>query len=344
MNTKRFTVHAAVTAIMAGVPASLSLAQAEVSIYKGETPSQVGIVLASWGSGEARESEDFAYVGNKSIKVTTHGRYQGARLVLSNGVDLKAAAADPSAYLQFIYMVGQGTGATGGGAAGDLGGPYGGGGGRPGGGRLGGGAPGGPGGGAYGGDGGGGGTTVKTVKPKPLANFRVVLVTTDRKKMEFMLPIDSARVERDEWRSVAIPVTSIPGIKESAGQLKEIHFFGDSFGTLYLGEVRVVRDATPIRPDDLADQTVAKNDVVTFTASAEGGPAPLKYEWNIVGVASKDPNEKSEVNAAYHVVGEGRVFKHAFRKSGDYLVTLTVTDLFGLKKAATTKANIHVTL
>jgi hypothetical protein len=346
LNTKHTPLSAALSALLATLPAGLCGAQAgDVSIYKGETPSQVGIVLSSWGSGDARESEDFAYVGNKSIKVITHGRYQGARLVLNKPVDLKAAATDPNAYLQFVYMMG--TAATGGagGAAGDLGGPYSGGAGRLGG-RGGPGGSGGPpgGAGAYGGDGGGGGATVKTVKAKPLANFRIVLVTADNRKMEFTLPVDSARLEREEWRSVAIPVASIPGIKESAGQLKEIHLFGDSYGTLYLGEVRVVRDATPIRPDDLSDQTVAKNDVVVFTASAEGGPAPLKYEWTIVGVPSKDPNERSEVNASYQVVGEGRVFKHAFRKSGDYMVTLTVSDLYGLKKAATTKANIHVTL
>lgn len=335
MYTRSIPLHAALCALLAAVPVSLCRAQAgEIPIYKGDKVSQAGLTLASWGSGEARESQDYAYVGNQSIKVTTHGRYQGIRLVLNNPIDLKAASTDNTAYLQFIYMLGDAAAA---GLGGSPFGPGGYGGGRPGGGR-----PGGGEGGQFGGAREGG--AMKTVKPKPLANFRIVLVTSDSKKMEFILPIDTARLERDEWRSVAIPVAAITGLKDTSGQLKEIQFFGDSPAVVYLGEVRVVRDSTPIRPDDLIDQTVAKNDPVTFTASAEGGPSPLKYEWSIVGVPSKDPNEKSEVNANYQVVGEGRVFKHTFRKSGDYLITLTVTDIFGLKKPVTTKANVHVTL
>src|SRR2546423_2034891 len=77
----------------------------ELRVYKGEPVQQAGLALAPWGSGEVRESEDKVYIGNKSIKVTTHGRYQGARLVLQNPLDLKSVVNDPTAYLQFTIAL-----------------------------------------------------------------------------------------------------------------------------------------------------------------------------------------------------------------------------------------------
>jgi hypothetical protein len=330
----KYSKALAATAVMIVLGAGTATAQrGEIGIYKGDLASQKLFQLGAWGSGVAAETGDFVYTGGKSIKITTHGRYQGARFILTNPVDLKAAVADPTSYLQFV-MIFPDPATTGGSGLGS--GSLGSGTGRGGGGLA----------GAAGGEGalGGGGAGTRTIKPRPLANVRLLLIMSDGKRSEMAMEIASARREREEWKSLAIPVGSIPGIKESNGMLKEIQIFGDSPATLYLGEVRVVRDETPIRIDDLNEQTVAKNDTVTFVGSAEGGPSPLKYEWTIRGVASKDPTERSEVSPTFIVTGEGRTFKHQFRKGGDYEVSLTVSDVFGIKKPSTTKTNIHVTL
>ncbi len=322
-----------------------SLAQAgEVPIYKGEPFQQGGLQAGSWGSGEVKATTDFVYTGSNSIKVTTHGRYQGARLLLGKPTDLNSAQGEKSAYLQFIFMLPDknGAGRMGGeGGMAGMAGMMGGRGGRGGGGPGGIGGPGGSGG--RGGPGGGGEGATTLAKPKPLANFRIVFVTNDNKRTELQVPIENARPERETWQSFAIPIAAIPGLRETNGQLKEIQLFGDSPSILYLGEVRVVRDETPIRLDDLDDITIAKNDPRTFTAAAEAGPTPLRYEWAIQGIAARD-GDPQEVTATYQVVGEGRTFTHKFVKSGDYVVTLTVSDLYGIKKPASKKMNVHVTL
>jgi hypothetical protein len=311
-------------------------------LLKGETLQQAGISIGAWGSGEAKSSGDYVYTGSQSIKITTHGRYQGARIILDKPLDLTAEKTDKSAYLQLIYMLPDKNGAGRMGMdsgmqgmmsmmAGRMGGMSGG----PGG-------PGGKGGGGYGGPGSQRGT-VTTLKPKPVSNLRLVLVTSDGKRQELMLPLDSAHTEREEWKSVSVPLADIPAVRDSTGQIKEIQVFGDSPAILYLGEIRILRDETPIRVDDLEDVTIAKNDTHTFTASAEAGPTPLKYEWTIQGVKSRD-GDKQEVTEAYVVNGEGHTFKHKFVKGGDYLVTLTVSDVFGIKKSGARTMNVHVTL
>lgn len=322
-----------------------SQAQAEIPIYRGDPPAQAGIAIGSWGSGEVRSVADYTYTGSQSIKVTTHGRYQGARLVLASPIDLKSAMADKSAYLQFVYMLPdrQGAGRMGGELSG---------GGMGGGGML--GRPGGPGGLGRGGSGGlggptgpgggglGGGTTA-TLKPKAVANMRIVLAMADGKKTELLLPVENAHLEREEWKSLSIPVALIPGLNDSNGMLKEIQLFGDSAAILYLGQIRIFRDETPIHLDPLEDRTIPKNETQSLIGVAEGGPSPLKYEWTIQGVKARD-GDPQEVTEAYKVVGEGRVFKHAFRRGGDYLVTLKVSDIYGVKKPVSTTMNIHVTL
>ena len=311
----------------------------ELRVYKGEPVQQVGVTLAPWGSGEARESEEKVYVGSKSIKVTTHGRYQGARLVLQNPIDLKSAAADPTAYLVFTVALanrdssgrmGMGGdygsmmgGSMRGAMRGRQGGPPGAGGGP---GDLGAGAP------------GLGGADV--ARQKAISKLRAVLVGTDGKKMESWLPLDSATSTRDEWKQLAIPVSAIAGLKESAGTVKEVHLFGDTPAIFYIGEVRVMHDQTPIRVDDMPERTVAVNDPVQFNGSAEGGVTPLIYEWDF----------DSQNGVA--VDREGRSVIHRFRKSKrdpqgnsqPFIVTLTVRDAHGIKKPATRTTKVLVTL
>lgn len=341
-NFRLLLAGASATAAIA-LPGIASAQTGEVPIYKGEPLNQAPLRVTSWGSGEVKDATDNVYTGSDSIKLTTHGFYQGARLDLKNPVNLKVAEGQSSAYLQFVFTLPDKNGAgkmsgypgMGGypGMMGGKGGP-----GGPGGrGGYGGGYPGGKGGGGY------GGAAEATAKPKPLANFRLVLVTDDGKKTEMIVPLDSARTERETWQSFSVPVSAIAGLKDTSGMLKEIQIFGDNPAVVYLGEIRVLRDETPIRVDDLEDITIAKNDTQTFTASAEAGPTPLKYEWQINGVPARD-GEKQEVTTAYQVVGEGRTFKHKFVKGGDYVVTLTVSDIYGLKKPVTKKMNVHVTL
>lgn len=188
---------------------------------------------------------------------------------------------------------------------------------------------------------GSGNTPVKMLRPKPLANLRVVLITDDAKQIETSLPTNGAHPETDDWASVAVPVAAIPGLKNTDGAIKEIRIFGDSPSVVYLGDLRVIRDETPIHVEDLTDQTVARNDIVTFVGSADAGPVPLIYQWTFIPTAE---GAKANITPNLPVDAEGRTVKHQFRKSGDYTVALTVRDRYGLKKPVTVTCSIHVTL
>ena len=310
----------------------------ELRVYKGEPIQQVGLSLLPWGSGDARESEEKVYLGSKSIKLTTHGRYQGARLVLQNPLDLKTVMNDNSAYLQLTIALANrdSTGSMGlGGDYGMMSGPgsaamrgmmRGGRGGGPG-------APGAP-------DGGGADGNSSMVKQKPIGKLRLVLVATDGKKMETWLPMESAVTVREEWKQLAVPVVAINGLKESAGTIKEVQLFGDTPAVVFIGELRVIRDETPIRVDDLPERTVAVNDPVQFNGSAEGGITPLVYEWdfdNQDGVAL----DKTGKNIIHRFRKSKR---DADRNSQPFIVTLTVRDLYGIKKPATRTTKILVTI
>lgn len=338
---------------------TLAPARADTTVYQGQSAASSGIVVSPWGSGEAKDSEEYVYTGAHSIRVTTHGYYQGARIQFQKPVDMQSALTDKNMYLDMaLYLPDEqdarsrrGSGMLGPGSSGVFGpggGPPGFPGGQGRGTRRGGGVPGGPGG-VPGGPGGGPGgllgpggpggasDTSGLSAPEPLKHIRLVLVTTDDKKAEVLLPLENAVPTRDRWKTVAVPTSTITGLQGSSGQVKEIRLFGDSAGVFYVGQIRLVSDQTPIRVDDLPDMTVAINDPVTFTASAEGGVSPLQYEWTLVRPEEPAP-EKLPVDA------EGRTFKHKFRKSGDYTVYLTARDAYGLKAPATRKAQVHVTL
>ena len=335
--SRRIAMKGAGLALIACSAFSAVPAQAqngEIRVYAGDPAQQTGLGIKGWGSGEAQESEDHVYIGSKSLKIVTHGLYQGVRLVLPTALKLKGLMDDKSAYLQFLVVLPSKD------TVGRMGGDYfGGPGGLSGrGGRRGG--AGGPGG-LEGGQGGAGGTgETRLIKPKPLANLRIVLVTSDNKRTETLLPLDSAVITREDWSTVATPLVALTGLKLTNGELKEVDIFGDSPATIYLGEVRVLRDETPIRVDDLSEQTIAVNDTVTFVASADAGVTPLKYEWDF------DASDGVNVDA------EGRVVKHKYRKSPKdsknntvpITVTLTVSDPYGLKKSVVRTTKVYVTL
>src|SRR5207244_13038870 len=134
--------------------------------------------------------------------------------------------------------------------------------------------------------------------------------------------------------------TALRGLKASRRELKDLMLFGNSPAVVYLGEVVVKHDDTPIQVDELPEYTIAAGDTQTFAASATGGATQLKYEWDF------------DAEDGITVDGEGRTIKHKFLKarrdkegnSIPFIVTLTVRDPYGIKKPITRTAKVNVTL
>jgi hypothetical protein len=224
---------------------------------------------------------------------------------------------------------GQG-GSSGGGAAG---GAFGGGAGspgRPGSGTAGGGKQGGPG--SPGSPGAPGMGNKNTMTTTLMKTMRVIITTTDGKHAEAYLPITSSMIDDRAWREIAIPLQAINGLDQTNHQIKEIALSGDTTQTFYVGEISVVNDQTPISGEVNAQDglNLALGDTVTLIGRGTGGSSVLKYSWDF------DDSDGIQVDS------EGQVMKHKFRKAGDFNVTLTISDAYGLKKAYTTTFKVHV--
>lgn len=352
-NRRRISVLAGALAggllLSAGIVATAARGQDDVRLsmvlFRGDTSN---LSLGSWGSGTLEATKEAVAEGNFGLKVTTHGMYQGGRMDFRTPVDLAPALSNSKAYLRILvrFIGGSSTGSGFGG--GNFGGAdegagrgFPGSGGSSGGGRFQGGPPGGfpgsPGG--FGGFGGGSSSDTGI----PFQNMRFLLTMMDGSQVELVRQVESAaKDDANQWDRITIPFATIVkkmGGKAATGdgaKLKSIAFFGDKFGQFYIGEVNVAADETEISIAPLEDQIFFAQQPTLFVGSAEGGSSTLKYSWDF------DASDGIQEDAT------GRVAQHTFPKSGssngqkEYVVTLTVIDVDGLKKEARTTLKADV--
>lgn len=333
----RRTMLSIVAAAMSGA----AFAQAAIGIFTpGRAIADQGISVMSWGSGSIAETDEVALAGTTSIRVSTRNFFQGGRLLLGNPVDLAKAYADKNSLLLINLMVADTTvtlgGSGGGGGAAGLAGAGGpgasssgpGGGAPPGGGRGAGISGGEPGGSA--GRGGAAGGAAAAATAAPLRNLRFVITTTDGKKSEAFVPIPGG-AQSKAWRRVGIPLQAIAGFGETNKQVKEIALAGDATGTFYVGEMNVISDSTPISGEpNVRELNLALGDEREFWANGHGGASVLRFTWDF------DASDGIQVDAI------GQVVRRKFRKPGEYVVTLTISDEFGLKEPYTTTIKVVV--
>jgi hypothetical protein len=100
---------------------------------------------------------------------------------------------------------------------------------------------------------------------------------------------------------------------------------------VYVGAIDIMNDLTPIRGGVNADKlNLALGDQVKLTAWGDGGASVLLYQWDF------DDRDGIQVDS------EGLVVTRKFRKAGSFKVTLTVSDLYGLKKPFVTNFPVTV--
>lgn len=323
------------------------------------------MTLKNWGSGTISQTDEAALDGAYSIEISTRNFFQGGILSYEKPVDLATQFENKDDLLKITYLSADSTtrsfgggGATGGRLAGRLGGPARGGGGPQGGfpggpgrgpGGIGGGQagpppgyPGGPGAGGYqggppqGGPGGPGqlgrgGAAGATAAPAPLKNIRIIVTTSDGLKSEAYIPVNTSTATERGWRSIALPLQAISGLNRTNKIIKEIAFSGDGSSTFYIGDLRIVNDSTPIQGEiENQDLNFAVGDTVTFQASGTGGSTVLKYSWDF------------GANNGIAEDAVGQTVKRKFRKPGKYKVTLTISDMYGLKPPVTRTADVVV--
>ena len=86
-------------------------------------------------------------------------------------------------------------------------------------------------------------------------------------------------------------------------RLKRLLVFTDVATSLYIGEIKLVTDNTPIKVDTFAPQTVAVQDDVFLVANAEAGVSSLKYSWNYD--ASRGTQTETTAKVGHYIYTRG---------------------------------------
>lgn len=286
------------------------------------------ITLKAWGSGTISETDELVFEGAHSLRISTRNYFQGGRILFGAPVKLADSFSNKDNLLILNFRTASGSTTLGAGGKG-------GGGGAPGGpagfgGGIGGQDGGAPGGGGRPGKGGpgGGGAPAATGTPAPLKMVRVIVTTTDGLKSEAysVIPAGSDK----GWTKLGVPLQGLAGFSRTNKEIKEIALSGDATGSFYVGGVGILNDASPIQADMnyRADLNVGASTELEFIGNGYGGATPLKYSWDFDGDGQVD--------------AEGQSVKRRFRKEGTWKVTLTVSDVYGLKKPFTTSINVKV--
>lgn len=311
-----------------------------------------GISLRAWGSGTVSETDEQAYEGTNSIRVSTRNFFQGGVIVFTAPVSVGGAFSDKNNLLRLTYRVaddatitpGRGFGAPGSGGpsrGAGLAGAGGGGGAAAGGQSRGGGIPGGPPPGFQGGPPAGfrggqegpmgpGGSQTQTAM-STLKNLRLIVTTSDGKKSEVYVPVTTSAGGERGWKMVAVPLQSISGLSGTNKEVVSIGISGDATTTFFVGDLRVINDVTPISADvNVRELNLALGDEVVLASNGQAGSSVLKYSWDF------DSSDGIQQDA------EGQAIRRRFRKPGDFTVTLTVTDVYGLKRPYSTTIKVKV--
>ena len=341
MDHTRVKLYAAAALLL-----SCAMATSAQNIYSGEKASTNGIKITSWGGGTVKETSDVFLQGGYSIRVNTMGPLQGVRMAYQTPMDLTSLVSNANAVLNIHIKMPNasfGSGMTSSRrsmGAGMLSGMM-----LPG-------MTGGAGKTTAPGMAGMGGVTMpgmagltgsSTAKPKAMQQLRVVLINDKGGSSDFVVSLRDAYSE-DGWLVVGIPMKSMVGFNKSP-MLKEMRVAGDSQDVFYLGSViggtdtqllradtiRVNEEVQQLISDEQADmQSVIARKTVWLTANIAASIIPVKVSWDI------DNRDGIQVDA------EGIYAPVKFPEPGKYTVTLTLTDVAGVKKPFTLTRVIEV--
>ena len=272
------------------------------------------ITLKYWGSGTVAESDQLAYDGTTSIRVSSRNFFQGGIIIFDEPRDLSIPASNRDNMFHITiqspdsgttFTPARDSGATASGSTSGL--------------QV----------------GEGPGTRSRgsaiNYEDLTLRTVRCVITTTDNMKSEVYIDLTSAIPNTRGWKQVGIPLVSIPGFDKTNKIIKSLAFSGDTFGTFYIGEIKIVNDTTPLYVEpNYHELNLALGDEITLAAFGSGGSTMLRYTWDF------DDADGVDVDA------EGMVIKRKFRKDGYFTITLTVHDAYGLKKPYSTTIKVVV--
>ena len=310
--------------------ASCTLAQVvfqdeQLTIYGGLRADTYGIKLAGWGSGQCTEAPN---VGNTLfIEIMGRGLYTGGRLDFENPLDITEFFNDPNIYLQLqirspIFEALYGSVSEFGAAA------------------LSGSANYGAGPTGYGTGSSRSQPSMKSPIGRPLANFGVVrtitklqimIQLTNGVMMEQMVELDWFDISGEGWSSISIPLAALKNdLDLSNYAVKRIFIANDGTEPLDISQILLVRDTTPLEVNAGEEMMLSRNYESSFYGTSKHGISGVKYSWDF------DNSDGIQEDA----VGIYAFYK--YYKKGEYIVTLTISDPFGIKQPAISTVKVRV--
>jgi len=295
-------------------------AASEVTLYDGKAAGPATLSVADWGGGSGQDSTETYLFGGHSLKVTMLDLYQGARITFPTPVSL---AGDNRVFQMTLRRGGatlhydprttsaQPPGEAPNGAPGQFQGRNGR---RRGGSRN------------------RGGVTETALIP-PVANLRLHFTFADGRQSDILRPVPDASdaVAGEGWYSVNVPVSALKLGGGATPLLKSVAVGGDHYGVFFVGRIKLGTDVSTLAITIDGPDSVLPGQPVTLTAKGGSGFSALKYAWDLdAGNGAPDQPTGEVATARYFEGGQ------------DHTVTVTVTDLDGLKTPVTVTKAIHV--
>lgn len=315
---KRFTIIAVCIIISLIVTVSCALAQLVfqdevLTIYGGQRAETVGIKLGGWGSGACIEAP--TNIGNNLfIEIMGRGLSNGGRLEFKNPLDLTKYFSDPNIYLQLQikspYLESLASPESEFGAAVQPG--------------L--------------------SETVPSysmsplgrpmINPgafRPITKIQIMLELADGRYLEQTVKLEWFEITGRGWSSISVPLVAFEkNIGAASYQVKRIFIGNDGTEPLDISQVLLVRDTTPLEVNAGEEMILSQNYESSFYASSRHGIGGVKYSWDF------DSSDGMQEDAA------GIYTFYTYYKEGEYTITVTASDPFGIKKPAVATVNVRV--
>lgn len=300
---------------------SATPAPGDVVVYNGADAATAGLTLAAWGGGSVQDSTDISFAKGHSLKVVTLGPYQGARITFNTPLDL-GSLDDKSRMFQITLRLTKADRTFSPASPTDDNNGF------P--------DQGGPDQGMPGDDGGVGGQFGGAGQASPplstLQTVHFVFTLANGAQADILRPMPAADTSgAEQWVNLAVPLAALKFSPAADGSpLQSVSIAGDDYAVFYIGQIKLIQDTAPITCYAGDNQDVMPRQPVMLHGSADGGASSLQYAW--------DFDDKDGVTAQAY----GPDVTTQYLTSGDYKVTLTVSDIDGLKKPATSITTIHV--
>jgi len=335
----------------AAPPLAMPAAASGVTLYDGKAAGPATLSVADWGGGSGQDSTETYLFGGHSLKVTTLDFFQGARITFPTPVSLagdnrvfqitlrrggatlhydprttsalppgetpNGAGQSPGGFGSFGQFSGQNQGRNG----------------RRRGQRN--------------------QTGIPEAPPviPPVTRLRLSFTFADGRQADILRPVPdtSDALAGEGWYSVNVPVSALKLGGGADPLLKSVTVGGDHYGVFFVGRIKLGADTPTLAITLDGPDSVLPGQLVTLTAKGGNAFSALKYTWDLdEGNQAGQFGGPGQFGGAGQFGGpaqpptDGQATVRYFEPGQDHTVTLTVTDLDGLKTPVTVTKVIHV--